>query len=226
MKRRLLCSPAMVRRMNDHEGLFEGLIEAVTSGMTATEYAKDVGVLYSDLMIWVRNDPSKVDMLDAAKLDRDEWAMESLYNQLRAIATAATHTAFNENNELKPPSDWSPDLSAQISKMKVSSRVEYCSECSAKVPIKVFEVIFHDKLKAVKMLGDRIKPPEKKEQSISLGVLVTNIANEARKTRVHDVDAEVIDVEEEPPVRAEPVKELSASSVEPDPEPPKPGDPI
>jgi hypothetical protein len=133
--------------------LMEKLINHVTNGGSAIDFADLLSIRYSDLMRYVRECPDRTKAYDQALSDRTEWAKERVLMEMRRIATMDIRDAYGPNGELLHPSQWPEQLRSALKGVKV--REEFDREGEHVAMHK--EVMFWDKNKALEMLAKNLK---------------------------------------------------------------------
>lgn len=133
--------------------LMDRLVAHVSNGGSAIEFADMMGVRYSDLMRYVREDMQRSKSYDKALEDRTEWATERVLLEVRRVASADLKDAYGPDGELLHPTEWPPQLRAALKGVKV--REEFNKEGDHIATHK--EVMFWDKLKALEILAKNLK---------------------------------------------------------------------
>lgn len=146
----------LITKLSMNPDTINQVCEHVASGGTAIDFANRVGIPYSKLMRIVRGNPTNSKLYDQALVDRDEWSKERLLSELRTIGTADVREAFDDSGGVKPVSEWPDSLAANVSTMQVFE------EWDGKGDDRAFAgytktVKFHDKLKAIEMIGKNLK---------------------------------------------------------------------
>lgn len=122
------------------------IIAHMVNGGSVIDLAKMWQVRYSDIMRWVRADEERSNAYNQGLADRDEWAIESILNEIRDIGHADIRLLYDAEGTLKPIKDW-PDHVA-----KAVAGIESLDGKGGKV-MKVKTI---DKLKALEMYGKKL----------------------------------------------------------------------
>lgn len=125
----------------------------VTNGGSLIDMASLLRVRYSDFMRYIRQDKERSAAYDNAVSDRAEWAKERVLVEMRRIATLDLRDAYKASGELKPPSEWSPELAAVIA--GVDTREIFDADGNKVAEMKRLKM--WDKLKALEMLAKNLK---------------------------------------------------------------------
>lgn len=115
-------------------------------------------VRYSDIIYWINEDAARKKLYTEALIAQQEWSINRLLQELRAISFVDIKQIFNEDHSLKPPSEWPDDVAAALAGIEVDEIWEMQeSENSRKMKkVQIGEtkkVKLFDKLKALEMLG-------------------------------------------------------------------------
>lgn len=134
----------------------------VANGGSLTDLCKAWGIRYSDLAKWIAASPDRVKEYELAKEMREEWTVQALLEQLKAITQMDIRDAYNEWGEFKSIHEMGPGVAASVKSVKTIEHVDedadVCVKCHAKIPYaRTLEVTFHPKDKMVELLGKTVR---------------------------------------------------------------------
>jgi len=133
--------------------VFENLLRTVIAGGSIVDFPTKQGIDYADMMLWIRADPDRQALYEQALEDRKEWGKESVFKSLRAIGLMKLTDVFNDDGTAKPLSEWGDDLGVSLKDLEGAFTREMCPECGHRFPIRITKMKFHDKPKALELIG-------------------------------------------------------------------------
>lgn len=142
----------------------------ISAGGSLPGFCKLQNCPYGALRTWIRNDKSREQILSKAILERDEWAKESVLEELRTISLVDIADILTENGGISDPSTWPAHIKKNVSAIEIKEEFDYVNR------EKVFtgytkRIKFHDKLKAIELVGRNLKVwQDQKDKDASLSV--------------------------------------------------------
>lgn len=128
----------------------------VSCGGSLIGFAKLKDVPYTYLRRWLKNDKDREKVYQTALAERDEWCRERVLEELRIISTLDPSAIYDENGAVIAPENWSEELRRNIYAIEVKEEFEM--EDGHRVFTGYTKRIkFHDKLKAIEMIGKNLK---------------------------------------------------------------------
>lgn len=148
------------------ENRLDEVLNHVANGGSLTQFCKLVKCDYSALMKFIRKSDDIKKRYDQAISDRQEWAKERIFEELKYMSAYNIQDAVNADGTLKTVRDLPEDLARSIKEVDADGGIK-----------------FTDKLKALdqkqKLLGLNVDKVE-----ISGEITLESIINEARKKDV------------------------------------------
>lgn len=139
-------------RLLSDPNLMEVICSHVASGGSLVDLAKTWKVRYGDLCNWIRNDPVLEKRYMKSIDDRAEWAVESLKDELKAIAMSDIRLAFNPDGSVKPVEEWPDALAKTVQSVEVNELFEGYGKDRTHIGY-TKKLKFWDKVKALELLG-------------------------------------------------------------------------
>lgn len=128
----------------------------VANGGSLIELAKALGIRYSDISNWVRQDKERSRRIDRAMLDRAEWSKERILQELKDIALTDVTTMFEDDGTLKPVKDWPKVLAQAVKSIDVVENFEGTGKDKQHIGY-TKKITFWNKEKALELLGKNIQ---------------------------------------------------------------------
>lgn len=128
----------------------------VSNGGSIINLIKTWDVPYPEVLAWIRKDKERARKYEQALSDRSEWTIEQLLTQLRNIAMFDIRQIYDQDNNLKPVTEWPPEAAQAVEAIKVDEIYEgYGAERTQVGETK--QVKLWSKIKAIELLGKNLK---------------------------------------------------------------------
>lgn len=161
----------------------------IAEGGTLITLAEAWKVRYSDLANYMAQNKMLTQRMNAAYVARNEWEVERMIQELRAIATCDIREAYNDDGSLKKVKDMPANVAAALSSVEVDELFEGVGREREQIGV-TKKVKFWDKAKAIELFMKKH------------GLLIDRHRVEI-ETRLEDlvgaVNADVVMVETPPP---------------------------
>lgn len=122
----------------------------VANGGTLIDLAKIWNVRYSDLANYMASSRTLVQRMDRALIARNEWEIEIMIRELRAIATCDIRDAYNVDGSLKKMTDMPANVAAALASVEVDELFEGVGRDREQIGV-TKRVKFWDKAKAIEL---------------------------------------------------------------------------
>lgn len=100
---------------------------------------------------WLQRDADRAKRYEAAITDGREWIVERMQEELNRIAFSDIRKLWDSNGHLKPPNEWDEEAARLVSGLTVKELFD--SEGNKEG--ETIQVKFHDKLKAMEIIGKK-----------------------------------------------------------------------
>jgi len=136
--------------------LIEKIHLHVSCGGSLISFARMRNVSYYHLRRWLKSDKDREKVYQAALKERDEWSRERILDELRLIAQLDISEILDANGSIVNPELWPAHIKANVASIEVKEEFEMEGRK------RVFSgytkrIKFHDKLKAIEMIGRNLK---------------------------------------------------------------------
>jgi hypothetical protein len=118
---------------------FQSICDYIAGGGTLVEFCVEHDISYPATLRWIRSDVVRRDRYEIALEDGSEWQIDRIKRELRDLAAVDLSRIFNEDGSQKPFHDWPSDIQRAVSSIKKGKDGT--------------EIKFHDKLKAIELIG-------------------------------------------------------------------------
>lgn len=136
--------------------LLDVICDHVANGGTLIELAKTFDVTHALLIRWIRKDKDRSKRYDQARLDRDEWSIERILQELRTIGYVDLREAYDERGALKPMHELPETLARAIAGVDVVEEYQTIDGKPEHIgSTKKLKLI--DKLKALELMGKQLR---------------------------------------------------------------------
>jgi len=125
----------------DYEPDIDAICKFVSDGGTLAKYCKDHGHPFGEVSGWIKENELRKSQYKEACVCRDDWTVQHLSSMLMEIARFDHSSVINDDNTIKPVSEWSPAARLAISEVELVPG-------TAMVKVK-----FTPRLKALEMIG-------------------------------------------------------------------------
>ena len=134
----------------------EVIVCHVANGGSLIELCETAKKRYSDIILWIINDPKRKEIYNAAIDARGEWFIQNILLELNRVINVDIRLAFNEAGGLKPIHE----LPVEVAKAIASVDIAEIWQKEGKETVQIGEtkkVKFWNKLPALEMLGKNLK---------------------------------------------------------------------
>lgn len=164
------------------------ICDNIINGSSLTSLSKVWEVKYSDLYRWVVSDEDRNELYQRALEQKKDFLSSRIIDELKNIGFADLRTAYDDNFNLKPVSEWPDELASIIGSLK---RTDTGIEIKA-----------NDKMKALEMMGKEMSMFSNKVEhsgKLSLEELVSSsMPDDLKEQKVNEEKKEEDAVESKP----------------------------
>lgn len=128
----------------------------VASGGSLIELCETWDVRYGDMVTWINGDKGRGDQYNNSMNARNEWAREAVLLELRRIGHADIRKLYDDDGNLKDPSEWPTEVAKFVSSIEVNELFEGSGKDREHVGY-IKKVKLWNKEKALELLGKNIK---------------------------------------------------------------------
>ena len=163
--------------------LLDTICAHVAMGGTLVTLARNWGVPFGWVTNWINGDAERSRRYQAALVDRNEFAKETILNELRHMVEMDITAAFDDCGALKALPDWPPELRRFVASMEIPQLFKNVG--GDKILIgNIAKLKFHDKVKALELLGKNLSLFNDKidlsiTQTIDINAALTDARNRA-----------------------------------------------
>lgn len=118
----------------------------LANGGSLVAVCREEKLLYSDVMLWITDDPKRQRIYNIGMQARDEWAKQRVLDEVRLVGTVDIRDAFKPNGDLKDIVDLPADLARCIQQLSIVQ-----TKNGENVTLK-----FAPKLPALELLGKQL----------------------------------------------------------------------
>jgi hypothetical protein len=123
---------------------FQRICDYIAGGGTLVEFCHELheqghDISYPATLRWIRSDVARRERYELALEDGSEWQIDRIKRELRDLAAVDLSRIFNEDGSQKPFPEWPSDIQRAVSSIKKGKDGT--------------EIKFHDKLKAIELIG-------------------------------------------------------------------------
>lgn len=118
---------------------FQNVCDYVAGGGTLVEYCALHELSYPAVLRWIRTDVTRRDLYERAKEDGDQWQIDKIRCELRDLGDIDLSLMFDDQGKTRPFHLWPHKLQRSVREIETTDEG---------VKIK-----FHDKLKALELMG-------------------------------------------------------------------------
>jgi Terminase small subunit len=124
----------------------------VSNGGTVIGLAKTWGVPASSVFGWLRKDPDRNKRYQQALLDRKEWLIERLHQEMYQLSTSDLRALYTPAGELKPVTEWPDEIAVAVQSVETDELFEGTGRERQQIGI-TRKVRFWDKNKSLEQLA-------------------------------------------------------------------------
>lgn len=138
------------REFFDRAELLEIICSHVADGGSLITLCKRWHIRYGRVMQWVNKEKSRQEQVEAAYLSRKEWAIQTILDELRAIATFDITHILDSAGRVRPPSEWPEGYGRLVESIEIK---ELASRDGEQLFGEMKKIKFHSKMRALELLG-------------------------------------------------------------------------
>jgi hypothetical protein len=124
----------------------------VANGGTVIGLAKTWAVPASSLFNWLRKDPERNKRYSQSLLDRKEWLVERLHQEMHSLATSDIRALYGPSGELLPVDQWPDDIAVAIQSVETDELFDGKGDERQQIGV-TRKVKFWDKNKSLEQLA-------------------------------------------------------------------------
>lgn len=129
--------------------------EILANGGNLIDWCKSTGERYSDVMNWIQEDPDRLKRYEKALECRGEYLFHRIMKEFEAIGFSDTRDLYDEQGNLKPPSEWPDSVAGAIS--GVDTTVAKYDKDGELIEPETKKIRLYDKLRALELMGKNLK---------------------------------------------------------------------
>jgi hypothetical protein len=133
-----------LKLVSDPENTIEDICASVSGGGTLPEWCDLHKVRFGVIAGWINQTPPLLTLYGRATVMRGEWFEQTIYRELRGIATLDVRGMLDEDGTIKPVSEWPDSLARSVAGLE---HTEAKGESGVNKKVKLL-----DKLKALELL--------------------------------------------------------------------------
>ena len=147
----IVCHPVCLR-----PGFMDTVIDKIANGMQPLVLCEEFGIKYSDLLRYIHSDPQRDKDFTLAVKAGESWYVQRLSQELIDIGLVDIKDMFEADGSLKAIDDIPVELRRVIAGIEVAEIWEGVGR-DRKVVGTLKKVKLNDKLKAIEMIGKKLK---------------------------------------------------------------------
>jgi len=154
---------SLIKSSGGIEPLMEIIFKQIANGGSLITLCEGWGIKYSDMIHWIKmpGNASVLKLYEAAEKAGLEWMRIKLVDELKTMSTVDVRSAFDQEGRLKPLDEMPPDAAKMIAGIETYETFDrvYDPESGDKRKVaagQVRKVRFHDKLRAIELLGKKL----------------------------------------------------------------------
>lgn len=132
------------------------ICEEVINGGSLLQICERWEILYSSAIAWIYADEKRKEQYERALKLREEWTVQRVIDELKALALTDLREAFDADGKLKPMSSLPPAISRAIATVEVFEEWEGRGDDRKFLGL-TKKVKLWDKTKALELIGKNLK---------------------------------------------------------------------
>jgi hypothetical protein len=118
---------------------FQNICDYIVGGGTLVEFCAERDISYPATLKWIRMDVTRRQLYERAQDDGDAWQIDKIRRELRDLGDIDLSLMLDEDGKQKPFSQWPHKLQRAVASIKHTKDGT--------------EIKFHDKIKALELMG-------------------------------------------------------------------------
>jgi hypothetical protein len=103
-----------LKRITEDPDLLDVICGHISNGGTIIQLAKTWDVPASSVFNWIRKDAERTKRYEQALVDRKEWLVERLHQEMHALSVSDVRSIYDEQGRLLPVNQWPESVSVAV----------------------------------------------------------------------------------------------------------------